>query len=146
MADSTQTPFQIVRDLLNNDPFSQWMDIQILEADPGRCTVQCVVSKQMLNGFNVVHGGIIFSLADTALAFSAATTGRVALALDNSISYTKKARFGDTLTARSEVLNLTHRTGLFDIKIKNQDSKIIAVMKGTVYRTEDVLGQKVSKE
>jgi len=118
------------------------MDIQIIEAGLGRCTVQSTVSKQMLNGFNVVHGGIIFSLADTALAFSAATTGRVSLALDNSISYTKKAHIGDTLTAHSKAINLTYRTGLFDVKVLNQSSEIIAVMKGTVYRTKETLKKK----
>jgi acyl-CoA thioesterase len=139
MTDKTQKANQIVRKLLNNDPFSRWMGIEILEADPGTCTVQCTVSKEMLNGFDVVHGGIIFSLADTALAFSAATTGRVALALDNSISYTKKARIGDTLTAHSKAINLTFRTGLFDVKVLNQSSEIIAVMKGTVYRMKESL-------
>jgi acyl-CoA thioesterase len=93
----------------------------------------------MLNGFDVVHGGIIFSLADTALAFSAATAGRVALALDNSISFTKKAHIGDTLTAHSKALNLTFKTGLFDVKVTNQSNELIASMKGTVYRTKDEL-------
>jgi len=139
MMDKTQESHQIVSKLLNADPFSQWMGIEILEADIGRCTVQCTISKEMLNGFDVVHGGIIFSLADTALAFSAATTGRVALALDNSISYTKKARIGDILTAHSKAINLTFRTGLFDVKILNQSSEIIAVMKGTVYRMKESL-------
>jgi len=141
MVEKTRDPLQIVSELLLQDPFSRWMGIEILEADLGRCSVQCTVSKQMLNGFDVVHGGIIFSLADTALAFSAATTGRVALALDNSISYTKKARVGDTLTAQSEAINLTFRTGLFDVKVFNQSSEIIAVMKGTVYRMKESLNK-----
>lgn len=139
MADSTQSPLQIVRELLINDPFSKWMGVEIIEVEKGSCTIKCPVNESMLNGFDVVHGGIIFSLADTALAFSAATEGRVALALDNSISYTKKAHLGDTLTARSEAVNITYRTGLFDIKVHNQSSDIIAVMKGMVYRTEKPL-------
>jgi acyl-CoA thioesterase len=139
MTDLQEEPIKIVKNLLKNDPFSQWMGIEVVEADHGICTVKCEVTELMLNGFKVVHGGIIFSLADTALAFSAATAGRVALALDNSISYTKKAVLGDTLTARSEAVNLTYRTGLFDIKVMNQSSDIIAVMKGTVYRTKDAL-------
>ena len=139
MAESDVDPHQIVQNLLEKDPFSRWMGIQVLDVRHGSCALQCTISKPMLNGFDVVHGGIIFSLADTALAFSAATAGRVALALDNSISYTKKARLGDTLTARSEAVNLTHRTGLFIIKVTNQASEIIAVMKGTVYRTDDRL-------
>ncbi|WP_340106473.1 PaaI family thioesterase [Rhodohalobacter sp. 8-1] len=129
----------IVDKLLSQDPFSNWMKIEIIEVYEGFCTARCRVREDMINGFGVTHGGIIYSLADSALAFSAATGGRVALALNNSISYTKKARLGDTLTARSEAINMTHRTGLFDIKVTNQASDIIAVMKGTVYRTKDVL-------
>lgn len=139
MTDLQDEPIKIVKDLLKNDPFSQWMAIEVVEAEHGICTVKCEITGIMLNGFKVVHGGIIFSLADTALAFSAATAGRVALALDNSISYTKKAILGDTLSARSEVINLTYRTGLFDIKVTNQSSDVIAVMKGTVYRTKDTV-------
>lgn len=129
----------IVDKLLGQDPFSNWMGIEIVEVNEGFCNIRCRIREDMINGFGVVHGGIIYSLADTALAFSAATGGRVALALDNSISYTKKALLGDTLTARSEAVNVTYRTGLYDIKVINQTSDIIAVMKGTVYRTKDDL-------
>lgn len=137
--DSTADPNQIVQSLLQKDPFSQWMGIEVVDVKRGYCKLKCTISKQMLNGFDVVHGGIIFSLADTALAFSAATTGRVALALDNSISYTKKALLNDTLIATSEAINITYRTGLFIINITNQSSEIIAVMKGTVYRTSEAI-------
>lgn len=132
-------PHQIVHSLLQKDPFSQWMGIEILDVEDGYCKLQCTISKQMLNGFNIAHGGIIFSLADTALAFSAATTGRIALALDNSISYTRKAQLDDILTATSKKINITNRTGLFEVTISNQDSEIIALLKGTVYRTEKAL-------
>jgi acyl-CoA thioesterase len=137
MGEISREPFQIVEDLLKKDPFSQWMGIKIISANEGDCKVQCTITESMLNGFEVVHGGIIFSLADTALAFSAATAGRVALALDNSISFTKKAHAGDTLTAHSKALNLTFRTGLFDVKVTNQSDDLIASMKGTIYRTKD---------
>ena len=137
MGETSREPLQIVEDLLQKDPFSQWMGLKIISADEGDCKVQCKITETMLNGFDVVHGGIIFSLADSALAFSAATAGRVSLALDNSISFTKKAHIGDTLTAHSKALNLTFRTGLFDVKITNQSDELIASMKGTVYRTKE---------
>lgn len=140
MADTLGSdPYQTVTSLLQKDPFSQWMGIEIVAVKPGYCKLKCSISSQMLNGFEVVHGGIIFSLADTALAFSAATTGRVGLALDNSISYTKKAKLNDTLTATSEAISITHHTGLFKINITNQHSEIIAFMKGTVYRTNETI-------
>lgn len=130
---------KIVEKLLSNDPFSNWMEIEIINVKEGFCKIRCIIREEMINGFNVAHGGIIYSLADTALAFSAATGGAVALALDNSISYTKKAKLGDTLTASSEAINITRRTGLYNVKVTNQSSEVIAVMKGTVYRTSDIL-------
>ena len=136
MSSAENDPRELVENLLKKDPFSQWMEIEILEATTGTCTVQCTVNNEMLNGYEVAHGGILFSLADTALAFSAATLGRTALALDNSISFTKKARLGDILIAESSAVNTTYRTGLFDVRIRNQDNETVAFMKGTVYRTD----------
>lgn len=137
--ESIVNPHQIVQSLLEKDPFSQWIGVKIIDAKLGYCKIQCTITKEMLNGFDVAHGGIIFSLADTALAFSAATTGRVALALDNSISFTRKAKLNDVLTATSKNLTLTSRTGLFEVTITNQYSEIIAFLKGTVYRTKETL-------
>ena len=136
MAEETKNDTsKIIQTLLENDSFSQWMNIKILDAKPGFCKIECKITKEMTNGFGVTHGGILFSLADSALAFSAATLGRVALALDNSISFTHKSFSGDVLTATSNAINTTHKTGVFDVKIQNQDGKMVAVMKGTVYRT-----------
>ena len=129
-------PFDIANSLLSKDPFSLWMGIEVLEAELGYCKVCCTVSQEMANGFGVTHGGIIFSLADTALAFSAATYGKVALAIDNSISFMQKSEPGEKITASSTVLHQTHKTAVFDIKITRDDgNELIAQMKGTVYRT-----------
>lgn len=130
-----RNPHKIISHLLKSDPFSQWMGVTIEDAGEGFCKISCPIKKEMLNGFSVTHGGIVFSLADTALAFSAATYGEVSLAIDNSISFTKKSATGDQLTATSNCLNITRKTGLFEIKVTNSDEELIAVMKGTVYRT-----------
>lgn len=137
--DQYSSPQKIVEKLLRQDSFSNWMGVEIIEADRGFCKVRCEIRDEMTNGFGVTHGGIIFSLADTALAFSASTLGRVALAIDNSISFPNKSVSGDILTAASTSVNTTHKTGLFDVRIKNQDETIIAMMKGTVYRTGDLV-------
>lgn len=126
---------KIVNHMLENDPFSQWMGVKVLEVREGYCKITCPVKEEMLNGFKVTHGGILFSLADSALAFSSATYGRVALAIDNNISFLKKTTAGDTITAESECISLTHKTGVFQIRITNSDDELVALMKGTVYRT-----------
>jgi len=128
-------PETIVQRLLENDPFSIWMGISILKVREGYCELSCRIRPEMLNGFGVTHGGIVFSLADTALAFSAATYGTVALAIDNSISFTRPSGTDDVLTAVSEARNITRKTGLFDVQIKNEKDELIALFKGTVYRT-----------
>lgn len=129
-------PLDIANSLLSKDPFSLWMGIEVLEADLGYCKVSCTVSSEMTNGFGVTHGGIVFSLADTALAFSAATFGKVALAIDNSISFMQKTLPGQKIIATSTVMHQTHKTAVFDIRVtRDDDDELIAQMKGTVYRT-----------
>ena len=130
-------PSKIVQHLLINDPFSQWMGVEIEDVKEGFCKVSCTVRDEMLNGFEVTHGGILFSLADTALAFSAATYGRVALALDNSISFTKKSTTGSRLIASSKCINITHKTGVFECRVTNSSDELLAIMKATVYRTSE---------
>lgn len=137
--DQSSSPQRIVEKLFKQDPFSNWMGVELISADIGYCKVRCEIRDDMTNGFGITHGGIIFSLADTALAFSASTLGRAALAIDNSISFTNKSVSGDILTGVSTSVNTTNRTGLFDVRIKNQDGTIIAMMKGTVYRTGDIV-------
>lgn len=131
----SSSPQQIIETLLRQDPFSNWMKVKIIGAGEGHCKIQCRIRDNMTNGFGITHGGIIFSIADTALAFSASTYGKVALALDNSISFTNKSVAGDILTASSSAINITRKIGLFDVRIKNQNNITIAMMKGTVYRT-----------
>ena len=133
--DSDSKAIKIVNHMLKNDLFSQWMGVKVLEVREGFCKISCPVKEEMLNGFKVTHGGILFSLADSALAFSSATYGRVALAIDNNISFLKKTTAGDTITAESECISLTHKTGVFQIRITNSDDEMVALMKGTVYRT-----------
>lgn len=136
MADQNTDRAKVIVDhMLKHDTFSRWMDVSVEEVREGYCKISCIVTDEMLNGYKVTHGGILFSLADSALAFSAATFGRVSLAIDNSISFTKKSTSGERLTAVSECLNLTHKTGLFETKILNGKQELLAVMKATVYRT-----------
>src|SRR5699024_9763506 len=89
-------------------------------------------------GIEVIRiGQCAFSLADSALAFASNSYGRVALGLENNISYMKKVTPGDTLTAKTEELNIGNRTGVYNVIITNQDEKKIATFRGTVYRTKE---------
>ena len=92
----------------------------------------------MVNGFGLAHGGIAFSLADSALAFASNAYGRLSVALDCSISFPVAVKVGDELTATANELSLTNRTATYLIEVTNQKNEKVAFFKGTVYRTSKV--------
>ena len=121
--------------MYNNDAFSQWLGIEIIEVKDGYCKLRMNVRKEMLNGFDIAHGGISYSLADTALAFASNTHGKKCISMETSISYMECVHAGDSLTAESEELSQTEKTGLYLVAVTNQDQQVVAYFKGTVYRT-----------
>ena len=130
---------KVVNHLIKNDLFSLWLGIEVIETAEGYSKIKMTVRKEMINGFGIVHGGIAFSLADSAFAFACNSDGKVTLALDVSISFPKPGREGDILTAEAKLINKTNRTGLYLIEVRNQDSDLIALFKGTCYKTEKIL-------
>jgi acyl-CoA thioesterase len=97
--------------------------------------LQLKVREEMTNGFNIAHGGIAYSLADSCLAFAANADGIQAVSIETSISHTKKVVSGDVLTATSKEMNKSSKTALYYITITNQDNLEVAHFKGTVFRT-----------
>ena len=127
---------KVVKKMMNGDAFSQWLGIEVLEISEGFCKLQMKVRDEMTNGFNIAHGGISYSLADSCLAFAANSDGIQSLSIETSITHTKKVESGDILTATSKGIDNTNKTAMYDISITNQDNIEIAHFKGTVYRTE----------
>ena len=126
---------RIVDRMYNNDPMSQWLGIERIQDGPGISVLRMVVRKEMLNGFVIAHGGISYSLADSALAFASNAHGVQAVSIETSIAHVAQAREGDVLTTRVEEKSLTKRPGLYHVDVINQEGKVIAFFKGTVYRT-----------
>ena len=126
---------KVVDKMMSGDAFSQWLGIEVLEISTGFCKLQMKVRKEMTNGFDIAHGGITYSLADSCLAFAANADGIQAVSIETSISHTKKVMSGDTLIAKSKEINKTSKTALYYITITNQDNLEIAHFKGTVFRT-----------
>ena len=89
----------------------------------------------MLNGFGIAHGGITYSLADSALAFASNSHGRMSVSVETSISHTEQLREGDEITATAEEMSLSNKIGIYNVTIRNQNSETVALFKGTVYRT-----------
>lgn len=121
--------------MLSNDPFSQWMGIDVLDSEPGYCKLSMKIRQEMTNGFGVCHGGITFSLADSALAFASNSRGSISLALENNINFTQKVNSGDTLIAETEELQNGRTIGVYKVRISNQNEDLVAEFRGTVYRT-----------
>ena len=130
-----KTPKEIFDLMYNNDPFSKLLGIQLIEIAEGQCKLAMKVTKNMLNGFGIAHGGITYSLADSALAFASNSRGIQSVSIETSINHMSKVMEGDTLTATSEEKNLTGRTALYLININNQNNQAVALFKGIVFRT-----------
>ena len=130
----TLTPREIVDKMFANDDFSQWLGITFIEVSPGYCKLKMTVRKEMTNGFDISHGGISFSFADSAFAFASNSRGRHAVSIETSISHTRPIKAGDVLIAEATETNLSDKLGHYDVEVVNQDKKIVAIFKGTVFR------------
>ncbi len=126
---------KVVHKMYDNDWFSQWLGIELLEINAGSCKLQMVVKKEMLNGFAIAHGGITYSLADSAFAFACNSHGIKSVSVETSISHTLAIKEGDVLTAIASEKHLSNKIGIYHIDIYNQDDKTVALFKGTCYRT-----------
>lgn len=127
-----KTPEQIVALMMENDAFSQWMDISIENITQGSCELRCVVQDEMLNGFKIAHGGISYSLSDSALAFASNSYGQKCVSIETSISHLLPVRSGDTLTAFCEEVHRGKTFGIYMVTIYNQEQQKISSFKGTV--------------
>ncbi len=133
------TPPEVVAHMMQNDLFSQWLGIEVLEIKEGFSKIKMVVRKEMVNGFGIVHGGIAFSLADSAFAFACNNRNVLSVALDTSISFIKPVHIDDVLIAEAKELHNGKSTGLYHISITNQKEHMVALFKGTCFRTDKKL-------
>ncbi|MBX3042841.1 MAG: hotdog fold thioesterase [Candidatus Kapabacteria bacterium] len=127
---------QIVNQMFSGDRFSKHLGIKIIEISEGYSKLEMLVRDDMLNGFDILHGGVSYSLADSCLAFAANSYGRISVSLNAKMSYPESSKVGDILTAESVEITITNKIGIYDVFIKNQHGVMIGVFRGTVYRTE----------
>lgn len=126
---------RIVDAMMEKDYFSQWLNIERVTDAEGGSTLRMTVRKEMLNGFGVAHGGITYSLADSALAFASNGRGRMAMSIDTSIAHVEKVKEGDVLTAVAEEEKRSYKIGHYRVTITNQNGDVVALFRGTVYRS-----------
>ena len=126
---------RLVRGMLARDAFSAWLGVELLALRPAACTLRMRVRDEMLNGFSVCHGGIAYSLADSALAFASNTHGTVTVSIENAISYPAPVGAGDELTAEAVEESAGDRIAFYRVTVRNQRGETVARFRGTVYRT-----------
>ena len=120
--------------MLSQDAYSSWLGIEILECELGRCKVGMTIRREMLNSMGKAHGGISYSLADTAFGFAANTHGRYAVSVETSINHIEALNEGDYITAESVIEKVKNKLGFNIIEVKRHE-EVVALFKGVVYRT-----------
>ncbi|GLS28913.1 phenylacetic acid degradation protein PaaD [Mesorhizobium albiziae] len=112
------------------DDASKWLGANLDFVGPGTASVSMTVEKHHTNGHDICHGGFIFTLADSAFAFACNSYNQIAVAQHNTISFIAPGALGDRLTADAREISRTGRSGLYDVRVTNQDGRLIAEFRG----------------
>ena len=130
------TATRVVDRMMSKDLFSQWLGIERLGESAGQCKLKMVIRPEMCNGFEIAHGGISYSLADSALAFASNSHGRHAVSIETSISHIHPLYAGDVLIATAEEKSCSNRIGIYEVKVQKESGELVALFKGTVFRKD----------
>ena len=107
-----------------------FMQMELLACEPGRARMRMTVREAMLNGHQICHGGLIFTLADSTFAFACNSHNKVAVAAGCSIEFLKPGQLGDVLTCEGAEQTLQGRHGIYDMKVSNQRGEVVAMFRG----------------
>ncbi len=124
--------------MYDNDPFSKWLGVELVSIEAGSCILKMTVRNEMLNGFGVAHGGISFSLADSAFAFACNTHGRHSVSIHCTVEHVAPVFEHDVLTAEALEDNLGKSVSNYAIKVIKQDGTPVAFFRGVAYRKQQV--------
>jgi acyl-CoA thioesterase len=112
------------------DAVSQGLGMEVVAVEPGRAVLALTVTEAMLNGHNTCHGGVIFTLADSALAFACNSHNQKAVAYHCAITYVASARLGDRLEARAAEISRVGRAGIYDVTVTRGPGEVVAEFRG----------------
>jgi acyl-CoA thioesterase len=136
VTEAQQLAERVVQAMVSRDAFSRWLGLEVLEVAPRRSTCRLTVRAEMVNGFGVTHGGIAFSLADSAFAFACNTHGKVTVSIENSITYPAPIAVGDVLTAVAKEDAASGRLSYYSAEVRNQRDEVVALFRGTAFKTD----------
>lgn len=126
---------EILDTMMRNDAFSKWLGIIVDEYTIGYCRLHYTVKGDMLNGFGIVHGGVVVAAADSAFAFACNSHGRLSVALDITTSFVRAAAEGDLLFVEAKEVHNGNKTSFYDVTTTNIKGEVVAIFRGTAYRT-----------
>lgn len=127
---------KIVDQMMATDTYSKWLGIEVLEVADGFAKVKMTTRKEMLNGHGVVHGGVSFSLADSAFAFACNTHGQKAVSIETSINHIKPIFEGDELVATAQKESTSRSVGYYMVKVTRGD-ELVGLFKGVAFRKQE---------
>jgi acyl-CoA thioesterase len=113
-----------------NDDASKWLGASLDKVGPGTAVMSMTVEKHHTNGHDICHGGFIFTLADSAFAFACNSYNQIVVAQSNTITFIAPGRLGDRLTAAAREVARFGRSGVYDVTVRDQDSRLIAEFRG----------------
>lgn len=121
--------------MMERDFASRWLGIKLESIAAGSAKLSMTVTEDMLNGHAICHGGIIFTLADTAFAYACNSRNVKTVALNCTINYVTSAKEGERLVALAKEVTLKGRTGVYDVIVETESGTAIAHFRGTSYGT-----------
>lgn len=127
--------------MYERDPASQALGMKLDEIRPGYARMTMAVREDMLNGHRTCHGGYIFMLADSAFAFACNSHNQIAVGAGCTIDYIAPGREGDVLCAEATEQALTGKTGVYDIRVSNQDGRLVALFRGKSHRVGGMVAE-----
>ena len=132
-----KSPLEIVQYMLNNDAYSKWLGISILEVNEGFCKLTMTVHSEMLNGHQIAHGGISYAISDSALAFAANSRGYKAVSIETSIAHISPVFEGDTLIVICSEISNGKSIARYISEVFNQNNQLVARFNGTVFKKNE---------
>ena len=134
MSELAPEPIENATRLLGADHASRAFGMELLSAGPGKCVIRMRVRPDMMNGFATCHGGVIFTLADSAFAFACNSDGVPTVAAAASVDFLAAALVGVELTARASEVWRGGRSGLYEVRVEKQSGEVVALFRGRSHR------------
>jgi len=128
--DAPQLAQLAIEKMLTEDEASRALGMELLNVSAGAAIVSMKIRKDMVNGHNIAHGGIVFALADTAFACACNSYNIVNVAQSCQINFTRPALLGDVLNAHAVEISRGRRSGVYDVRVENGDGKLVVLFRG----------------